>query len=97
MSLNDIELKLRDEAAFGRSAHQSSSTDSEYLVDLKAVVQEICVISVVSWVQELSSAKVVSVRWSWVHKQSTEGMRLNARGKWPDQPLDHRSGCPSYG
>jgi hypothetical protein len=35
MSLNDIELKLRDEAAFGRSAHQSRAQIPSILSTLK--------------------------------------------------------------
>ena len=48
MSLNDIELKLRDEARFGNQ-RKSVNANSVYHVDVKAVVQEIGVISVVSW------------------------------------------------
>ena len=60
MPLKDIELKLRDEAGFGRSAHERSAQDSEYHVDVNALIEEFCVISVAG-TSILGGAKVVSM------------------------------------
>ena len=48
MSLKDIEATLRDQATFGRSAHERRVQISEYHANVRTIVQEIGVISVAS-------------------------------------------------